>query len=235
VTSRGQLYELDFRLRPNGRKSPICISFDTFKKYYAEKGEVWEKLFLSKAKVVAETKEFTGKVKKVITDFVFAKIKTTELKKETVLMRNKIAEAVMTKQADKQKYQLYFKKWFGGLIDIEFLAEFLTILYGIKNKKIRKQNTISMLKALKKYQYISDEDYHLLSGAYLFLRNVENILRLINNYSVECLPEEDSEFTLLLLRLKIDGKTKDDFFQKYYEVTFTIREIYFRYLGEDKR
>lgn len=229
VTPQGKLYELDFRLRPSGKKSPLTNSLDSMKIYYKEKGEVWEKLFLTKARIIASSPVFKSRVRKTIDNFVFSKIKEDELREKTVDMRKRIAEAARIKNKDKT--HLSFKKWYGGLLDIEFLAEYLVILNGRKNPRLRKKNTVAMWNALARYNVIPPEHAETAIEAYKFLRNVENIMRIVHNVSHDFLPEDEKQFNLLLSRLNMEQNSKEDFLQKYNEYTFLIRELYYTYLG----
>jgi [glutamine synthetase] adenylyltransferase / [glutamine synthetase]-adenylyl-L-tyrosine phosphorylase len=52
-TSEGTLYEVDLRLRPSGSKGPVAASLSSFKTYHAESSWTWEKLALTRARVVA--------------------------------------------------------------------------------------------------------------------------------------------------------------------------------------
>ncbi len=230
ITPMGKLYEVDFRLRPAGSQSPICISLPAMEKHYHKKGEVWERLYLTKAHIVASSGDFKRRVRKIIEDFVYSRIKESVLKSETVKMRKKIAENVKVEKPGKM--HLSFKKWYGGLLDIEFLAECLVILHGRKNKILRrKYNTISMLNALNRQGIITNEEKDIATQAYIFLRKVENILRVVHNYSYDYIPEDEKEIKLLLHRLNMQGQTRNDFLQKYNEYSFMIRELYFNYLG----
>ena len=229
-SEHGMLYELDLRLRPDGKKSAICKTLDGVKKYYSKKGEVWERLFLSKSRVISSSRAFAIKVNSEIKRFVFSRIKAETLRSETIAMRKKIADAEKVKQ--KEKTYLSFKKWYGGLLDIEFLAEYLIILYARKDTLIRKNNTVSMIKALAKHFCIEDQDEHNLIDAYKFLRNIENILRIVHNYQADTLPESEKDYRLLMQRLGLEGSDKESFFEKYNEYSFLIKEIYFKYLGE---
>jgi glutamine synthetase adenylyltransferase len=84
---------------------------------------------------------------------------------------------------------------------------------------------------LLQFNHITEQECDILIEAYIFLRNIENILRIVHNYSHEFIPEDEKEIKLLLHRLDMQGKTKSDFLQKYNEYSFMIREIYFNYIG----
>ena len=49
ITSSGFIFRVDFRLRPDGRNSPLCRSFREYLDYYESRGEDWERQMLIKA------------------------------------------------------------------------------------------------------------------------------------------------------------------------------------------
>ncbi|MFM9864096.1 MAG: bifunctional [glutamine synthetase] adenylyltransferase/[glutamine synthetase]-adenylyl-L-tyrosine phosphorylase, partial [Micropepsaceae bacterium] len=53
MTGEGDLYDVDMRLRPSGNKGPVAVSFETFAKYQADEAWTWERLALTRARVVA--------------------------------------------------------------------------------------------------------------------------------------------------------------------------------------
>src|SRR6201999_511792 len=49
----GQLYAVDMRLRPSGNKGPVAVSLAAFRRYHAEAAWTWERMALTRARVVA--------------------------------------------------------------------------------------------------------------------------------------------------------------------------------------
>ena len=49
----GQLYAVDMRLRPSGNKGPVAVSLASFRRYHAEDAWTWERMALTRARVVA--------------------------------------------------------------------------------------------------------------------------------------------------------------------------------------
>ena len=49
----GPLYEVDMRLRPSGNKGPVAVSLVSFRRYHAESAWAWERMALTRARVVA--------------------------------------------------------------------------------------------------------------------------------------------------------------------------------------
>ncbi len=51
-TTEGVLYDVDMRLRPSGSKGPVATSLSSFKLYHRESAWTWEKLALTRARVI---------------------------------------------------------------------------------------------------------------------------------------------------------------------------------------
>src|SRR3954447_20101759 len=49
----GRLYEVDMRLRPSGNKGPVAVALPSFRRYHAESAWTWERMALTRARVVA--------------------------------------------------------------------------------------------------------------------------------------------------------------------------------------
>ncbi len=61
-TAEGGLYEVDMRLRPTGNKGPVAVSLESFSRYHAEQAWTWERLALTRARVIAGAPELGDKV-----------------------------------------------------------------------------------------------------------------------------------------------------------------------------
>jgi glutamate-ammonia-ligase adenylyltransferase len=49
----GALYAVDMRLRPSGNKGPVAVSLASFRRYHTEDAWTWERMALTRARVVA--------------------------------------------------------------------------------------------------------------------------------------------------------------------------------------
>ncbi len=49
----GPLYPVDMRLRPSGNKGPVAVSLSAFRRYHAEAAWTWERMALTRARVIA--------------------------------------------------------------------------------------------------------------------------------------------------------------------------------------
>jgi glutamate-ammonia-ligase adenylyltransferase len=91
----------------------------------------------------------------------------------------------------------------GGIIDIEYAAQYLQLLRGKGRPELRVTNTLDALDRLRRLSLISEAESETLRAAYLFLRNLIDALRIVRGDASDlALPEEDSdEFKSLARRL----------------------------------
>lgn len=120
-TAEGVLYEVDLRLRPSGNKGPVATSLKAFSKYQREEAWVWEHMALSRARCVAGSDELITTVHSEIHDILAAPRKHSELVKEIADMR-KLLDREKPPQDDWD-----FKLIPGGLVDIEFMMQYLSL------------------------------------------------------------------------------------------------------------
>jgi glutamate-ammonia-ligase adenylyltransferase len=91
----------------------------------------------------------------------------------------------------------------GGIIDIEYAAQYLQLLHGKDHPELRVTSTLEALDRLRQLSLISEAESEMLRAAYLFLRNLIDALRIVRGDASDlALPAEDSdEFKSLARRL----------------------------------
>jgi glutamate-ammonia-ligase adenylyltransferase len=91
----------------------------------------------------------------------------------------------------------------GGIIDIEYAAQYLQIRHGHDRSELRTPNTAEALDRLHRLGFISEKEYARLREAYLFLRTLIDGLRIVRGNARDLvLPEVASEeFKFLARRL----------------------------------
>ncbi|MBO6918211.1 MAG: bifunctional [glutamine synthetase] adenylyltransferase/[glutamine synthetase]-adenylyl-L-tyrosine phosphorylase [Rhizobiaceae bacterium] len=120
-TSEGVLYEVDLRLRPSGNKGPVATSIKAFSKYQREEAWVWEHMALSRARCVAGDADLMDKVHSEIRAVLAAERDHANLVKEVTKMRKLIDQ-------EKPPQNMWdFKLIPGGLVDIEFVVQYLSL------------------------------------------------------------------------------------------------------------
>ena len=66
MTAEGRLYEVDMRLRPSGNQGPVAVRFDTFRDYHAARSWTWERMALTRARVLSGPPALRGNVEAAI-------------------------------------------------------------------------------------------------------------------------------------------------------------------------
>ncbi len=193
ATALGPLYELDARLRPNGNKGPLAISLDDFKRYWnAGQLQDWERMALTRARFAAGDEGLGERALHLIRSAIFSPLKNTKaLSAEALTMRARLEENAEPTN---------LKRGRGGVMDIEFIAQYLQLAHGPAQPKLRASNTSHALKALMKAKFLDETDGHELLEAYLFLRTLENRLRIVHGLSSNSLPSRPDALRKLALR-----------------------------------
>jgi glutamate-ammonia-ligase adenylyltransferase len=129
-TRRGRLYEVDLRLRPQGGKGPLAVQFDGFRAYQRTEAELWEHMALTRARAVAGDQEFAAEVSEAIAGIVALPRDPARVFAEVRGMRGLIAR----EKGDQDPWDV--KLAAGGLTDIDFVAQALTLAHAAKHSSL---------------------------------------------------------------------------------------------------
>jgi glutamate-ammonia-ligase adenylyltransferase len=168
----GSLYEVDMRLRPSGRAGPLATSLDSFKRYHKSEAWTWEYQALTRARVVAGPTELQKKIEAVILETLTAPHDPDKLKADVADMRRRIAKEHKGTSPWEVKYRP------GGLVDIEFIAQYLQLREGQRHPEALATGTGEALLRLKQAGVLSHDEQALLSRALHLWTVVQAVLRL---------------------------------------------------------
>ncbi|MGJ8570595.1 MAG: bifunctional [glutamine synthetase] adenylyltransferase/[glutamine synthetase]-adenylyl-L-tyrosine phosphorylase [Hoeflea sp.] len=120
-TAEGILYEVDLRLRPSGNKGPIATSIRAFSKYQAEEAWTWEHMALTRARAVSGDLSLCSEARALIDEVLARPRDRAKLLEDLREMRGLIEQ-------EKPPRDIWDVKLIpGGLIDIEFIAQYLSL------------------------------------------------------------------------------------------------------------
>ena len=88
----------------------------------------------------------------------------------------------------------------GGVIDVEFAAQYLQLAHGHVHPELRTPSTVVALRAAARAGVAPAHALELLDQGYRFLRGIENRLRVVNDQPVHRLPETREELDKLARR-----------------------------------
>ena len=189
-TAEGVLYEVDLRLRPSGNKGPVATHIAAFKKYQLENAWTWEHMALTRARIVHGEASLAREAETIFSSVLDQRREKDQTVLDIADMRARIAG----EKPPDGEWDL--KLIPGGLIDIEFIAQYMRLMAvtdGIDPGDADTQTAL-MLKAL--------------GPASVGESNTETLLSALNLYS------EISQVTRLCLEPPFDPHAAPVAFQE---------------------
>jgi glutamate-ammonia-ligase adenylyltransferase len=174
-TNYGVLYQVDMRLRPSGRSGPLATQFDGFVSYQEREAWTWEHMALSRARVVSGPPEFSASIEAAIRDVLCRKRNSHSVAQDVVEMRAAIAK----EKGEANPWDLKYAA--GGLVDIEFIAQYLQLTQAASHPELLDTSTARMLEKAARLGVLKPEDAEVLRPAARLFHDLAQILRL-------CLP-----------------------------------------------
>jgi len=171
-TAEGQLYEVDMRLRPSGHKGPVATQLSSFIEYQATSAWTWEHLALTRARVVTGTPDMRAEVEQAIRDTLVRPRDRDRIAADVRDMRGRIA-------GEKGTDELWdLKQIRGGIVDLEFMAQYLQLIHAAEHPDVLDQNTVRALQKLDGKGLIPEGGGAVLIPAARLINNLTQIVRL---------------------------------------------------------
>jgi glutamate-ammonia-ligase adenylyltransferase len=193
----GPLYAADTRLRPHGASGGLVLTLAAFEAYLHGGAQTWERLALTRARVIFATGGFGKKVTGAVRALLATAVDPAHVAAELVALRRKL-------EASRRQNDL--KRGVGGLADLEFIVQHLQLIHAADHHDLPRPNFWNALAALRRHKIIDAEVYTALRDAYNFLRAVEGRLRLMHNRNIDELPESPAELERLARRLNYEAR-----------------------------
>ncbi len=193
----GTVFRVDLGLRPEGNKGPLVQSLSGLRDYYQHRGQLWERQALLRARPVAGDAGIAQRVMQVIDAFVYEAPIGPDIVDNITAMRQRIQHE--RARAGQEHWDI--KVGHGGLVDIEFLVQAYQLLYGVQLPALRVTSTWDVLEALTREGILPAQETQSLQHAYSFLRRVESALRIVDDRSINAIPDNQADQRRLARRL----------------------------------
>ncbi len=187
-TAEGPLYPVDMRLRPSGSSGPIASSLESFDHYQREAAWTWEHMALTRARTVAGDSRLRHQIAETIDAALRSPRDPQRLVAEIADMRRRIA----SENPRPSPWDLKYRR--GGLIDLEFITQYLMLRDAAAMPQVLCRATADALPALGATGALPVAAEHELSAAAALLQHVHVLLTLIGNSGARerGLPEPDT-------------------------------------------
>ncbi|MBB2196144.1 MAG: bifunctional [glutamine synthetase] adenylyltransferase/[glutamine synthetase]-adenylyl-L-tyrosine phosphorylase [Gluconacetobacter sp.] len=170
----GPLYEVDMRLRPSGSKGPVALSLDSFRRYHAESAWTWERMALTRARVVAGAPPLVRAMRAAIgtaLDGTRSPAARQAILDDASAMRARIARELPPEGP------WDIRRRPGGLMDVEFIAQTLQLVAG--TAEARSPCTREALRLLARHGDLPPAAESTLLRADRLWRSVQSMLRIL--------------------------------------------------------
>jgi glutamate-ammonia-ligase adenylyltransferase len=224
----GQMYALDMRLRPSGNKGPIAVSLEGFRRYHAEDAWTWERMALTRARVVAGPPGLRQRVNEVIEAAITRSQAPEQIKANAVSMRARMARELRPHGPWDAKLRA------GGLIDVEFIAQVQQLIHISDRGFHRSQTTRVALRRLGRAGALTWDDTRLLIEAERLWRTIQGMLRItVGQVQVADLPPASAAPLLhAAARAGVAAVDSTELLHKSELIAERVRSLFERYVGK---
>jgi [glutamine synthetase] adenylyltransferase / [glutamine synthetase]-adenylyl-L-tyrosine phosphorylase len=174
-TAEGPLYAVDMRLRPSGSSGPIASSLESFDRYQREAAWTWEHMALTRARTVAGEARLRRRIAETICSVLRSPRDPRRLVADVAEMRRRVAG----ENPRPQRWDLKHRR--GGLIDLEFIVQYLMLREAAAEPRVLQRSTIDALRALAAAGVLPPAAERELSDAAMLLGHVHALLTLIGD------------------------------------------------------
>jgi [glutamine synthetase] adenylyltransferase / [glutamine synthetase]-adenylyl-L-tyrosine phosphorylase len=171
-TNYGVLYDVDMRLRPSGRAGPVASRIDSFADYQEREAWTWEHMALTRARVISATPAFRSKIENIIRSVLIRPRDPQSTAGDVADMR----KAIALEKGESDVWDL--KLAAGGLVDIDFIAQYLQLAHAAEKPDILSVSTLQVLDNAARSGVLPQAEAEVLRSAGRLYHDLTQILRL---------------------------------------------------------
>jgi glutamate-ammonia-ligase adenylyltransferase len=192
-------FRIDLRLRPGGRFAQLVTSLDGALNFYENFGQTWERAVLLRARAIAGPRERSQWLLGELQRFIYRRYSDFDTLSQLRTMKNQIELEMGS--ADMVARNIKLGR--GGIRELEFVVQALTLVYGGRDPRIRTPRTLEALERLARCGYLNAQRVCELTEAYLFLRDVEHKLQVAAGLQSHTLPADPSARAIVAARMRM--------------------------------
>lgn len=232
-TPEGALFRVDLRLRPEGTVGPLVCSVEDALHYYATRGRTWERLAFLKAKPIAGNLRVGNLLLRRLKKFVYGEKKDVP---QVIPAIQTLRSQMLKNMTRRRELERHVKLGTGGIREIEFIVQGLQLRWGYLHPAVRDRQTLKGLTKLVRLGKLNIGDMQRLKRAYLFLRNLEHKLQMVNELQTHVIPSKAEDIAKCAIRLGYPKhaspkKTLQPFWDEYRQHTETVHRLYRQIIG----
>jgi glutamate-ammonia-ligase adenylyltransferase len=171
-TNYGVLYAVDMRLRPSGRAGPVASHIQSFAEYQDREAWTWEHMALTRARVISSSPDFRRRIEQIIRDVLTRPRDAAGVASDVADMRRAIA----LEKGEDDIWDLKYAA--GGMVDIDFIAQYLQLVHAAGKPDILDVSTLHVLDNAARLGVLPQASAEILRSATRLYHDLTQILRL---------------------------------------------------------
>src|SRR6266850_1995290 len=217
-TNYGVLYDVDMRLRPSGRAGPVASRLDSFADYQEREAWTWEHMALTRARVISSSPDVRGKIEAIIRSVLTRRRDRASTAGDVVDMRRAIA----LEKGEDDVWDLKYAA--GGMVDIDFIAQYLQLVHAADKPDILDVSTLHVLDNAARLGVLPQSAAEVLRSAARLYHDLTQILRLCVSESFR--PETSGEDLLRVMARAGDAPDFSSLEARVKETQTEVRRVF---------
>jgi glutamate-ammonia-ligase adenylyltransferase len=174
-SSAGRLYEVDMRLRPNGKGGFLMTGIEAFETYQNQNAWTWEHQALLRARAVAGDADLCTQFEAARQRVLCTAVHRGTLRADVAEMRQRMRRELSESRAG----QFDIKQDAGGIADIEFLVQYWVLEEAGRHPElVRYSDNVRQLDGLAAAGLVETETARWLKETYIGYRTLLHHLSL---------------------------------------------------------
>ena len=191
TSPNGRLYDIDARLRPEGRNAPLVTQVNAYGEYLSRRATLWERQSLTRIRFLCGNPELGKKVLTLVKRYVYQ----TPLPADWVLQISSMRRKMESRSRTRSSSFIDIKLGAGGMTDVEFILQMIQLRFG-RGRPVLHSRSVPELLAVPDLPVLSNEDRMFLVESYMTYRRIETLLRITLEEHSSLLPEDEKLETL---------------------------------------
>ena len=223
-TNYGVLYDIDMRLRPSGRAGPVASHVDAFAEYQNKEAWTWEHMALTRARVISASPEFRDKIEAIIRQVLTRPRDASGIAIDVADMRRAIAQ----EKGEQDIWDLKYAA--GGMVDIDFIAQYLQLVHAAEMPDILDVSTLHVLDNAARLGVLAAASAEILKSAARLYHDLTQIVRLCVSEGFN--PETAGEDLLRIMARAGDAPDFSSLQARVNETQAEVRRVFRTLVGE---
>ena len=191
-TADGYVFRVDLRLRPDPGSTPLALPISAALHYYESRGQNWERAAMIKARPVAGDIKAGEAVLHELAPYIWRKYLDYAAIADIHSIKRQIHAYKGHGEIAVRGHNVKLGR--GGIREIEFFVQTQQLIAGGRFPELRGRRTVDMLEELCALGWINAKTRDVLIEKYVFLRNVEHRIQMLEDEQTHILPKDDQGF-----------------------------------------